>query len=94
MGDKGSSYPRCHRTRRQHGIPHTIPERRDQRGRRETRAVRKPAFCRDAYRRRNVVERGINLLKQWRGGATRFEQRAAHYRARVVIAATMIWLGQ
>jgi transposase len=41
-----------------------------------------------------VVERCINRLKQWRGLATRYEKRAATFRAAVVIAATMIWLGQ
>lgn len=41
-----------------------------------------------------MVERCINRLKQWRGLATRYEKRAASYRAMVVIAAIMIWLGQ
>ena len=44
------------------------------------------------YRRRNVVERCVNRLKQWRGIATRYEKRAVNYRAMVVIAALMIWL--
>jgi transposase len=69
-----------------------IPERSDQRERRAHRAGRKPAFDRETYRRRNVVERCINRLKQWRGLATRYEKRAVSYRAAVVIAATMIWL--
>ncbi len=51
------------------------------------------AFDAATYRRRNVVERCVNRLKQWRGVATRYEKRAANYRAMVVIAATMIWLG-
>ncbi len=44
------------------------------------------------YARRNVVERGINRLKQWRGLATRYEKRAVNYRAMVVIASIAIWL--
>ena len=35
----------------------------------------------------------MNRLKQWRGIATRYEKRAVNYRAMVVIAATLIWLG-
>jgi transposase len=37
-------------------------------------------------------ERCINRLKQWRGLATRYEKRAANYRALVVIASIVIWL--
>jgi transposase len=39
----------------------------------------------------NVFERCINT-KHWRGLATRFEKRAANYRAMVIITALMIWL--
>ena len=51
-----------------------------------------PGFDFDIYRKRNVVERCVNRFKQWRGIATRYEKRAANYRAMVVIAALMIWL--
>lgn len=34
----------------------------------------------------------MNRLKQWRGLATRYDKRAANYRAMVVIAALMLWL--
>jgi transposase len=40
-----------------------------------------------------TIERCINRLKQWRGLATRYEKRAVNYRAMVVIAAIVIWLG-
>jgi transposase len=92
IGDKGYSYERCRRALRRRGIPHTIPERKDQRARRARRPGRPLAFERERYRRRNVVERCINRLKQWRGLATRFEKRAANYRAMVVIAAILLWL--
>ena len=39
-----------------------------------------------------MVERCLNRLEQWRGLATRYEKRAANYRALVVIAALAIWL--
>jgi transposase len=73
-------------------IAHTIPERCDQRARRATRRGRPLTFDTSIYTRRNVVERCINRLKQWRGLATRYEKRAVNYRAMVVIAAIIIWL--
>jgi transposase len=92
IADKGYSYPRCRRLLRRRGIAHTIPERSDQRAQRAARPGRPLAFDRATYARRNVVERGINRLKQWRGLATRYEKRAVNYRAMVVIAAIVIWL--
>jgi transposase len=77
---------------RRRGIPHTIPERRDQRERRAGVLGRPPGFDSVVYRRHNVVERCVNRLKQWRGIATRYEKRAVNYRAAVVIAALMIWV--
>jgi transposase len=92
IADKGYSYPRCRRLLRQRHIPHTIPERRDQRARRAMRPGRPLAFDQAIYKRRNVVERCINRLKQWRGLATRYEKRAVNYRAMVVLAAIVLWL--
>ena len=77
---------------RRRGIRHTIPERRDQRERREGQPGRPPDFDAVLYARRNVVERCVGRLKQWRGVETRYEKRAANYRAAVVIAALVIWL--
>ena len=55
---------------------------------------RPPSFDAAIYARRNVVERCVNRLKQWRGIATRYEKRAVNvnYRAAVVIASLVIWL--
>jgi transposase len=89
LADRGYSYPRCRQLLRSRGISHTIPERKDQRDRRQGRP---PKFECEAYCRRNVVERCVNRLKQWRGVATRYEKRATNYRAMVVIATLMIWL--
>ena len=80
---------------RRRGIPHTIPERRDQQRQRRAkgrRGGRPPAFDRLAYRRRNAIERCINRLKQFRGLAMRYEKRAVNCRAMVVLAAIVIWL--
>lgn len=92
LADRGYSFESCRRLPRGRGISHTIPERKDQKERRERHPGRRPGFDREAYRRRNVVERCVNRLKQWRGVATRHEKRALNYRAMVVIAALMMWL--
>jgi transposase len=43
------------------------------------------------YAERNVVERRVNKLKQWRRIATRYDKRALNYRAAVILAALMPW---
>ncbi|MFE2597801.1 IS5 family transposase [Streptomyces sp. NPDC059396] len=76
------------------GIRAVIPERADQvancrhKGR---RGGRPPAFDREAYKRRNTVERCINRLKNWRGLATRYEKTATVFRAGLHIAGIFIW---
>lgn len=95
LGDRGYSYPRCRRALRRRRIRHVIPERRDQRRQRRAkgrRGGRPPAFDRAAYRRRNVIERCINRLKQFRRVATRYDKHARRYRAFVALAAIDIWL--
>jgi len=88
IADKGYSYTTCRRLLRRRGIAHTIPTRSDQR----SRPGRPVGFDPERYRQRNVVERCINRLKQWRGLATRYDKRAANYHAMVIIAALMLWL--
>jgi transposase len=92
IADKGYSYPRCRKYLRKRGISHTIPERRDQREQRSRHRGRPPRFDKVLYVKRNVAERCVNRLKQWRAIATRYEKRAVNYRAMIVIASLMIWL--
>ncbi len=92
IADRGYAHDSCRVLLRRRGIPHIIPERTDQRERRARRGGRPPSFDAEAYRRRNVVERCVGRLKQWRGVATRYEKRAANYRAVVLVASLMIWL--
>ena len=76
-------------------IPFTSPERGDQIARRQAKGSaggRPPAFDPEMYRRRNVVERCFNRLKQFRDLATRYAKRAAYYRAELTIAAIILWL--
>jgi transposase len=95
VGDKGYSYPRCRRLLRQRGIRHVIPERSDQREQRQAkgrRGGRPNGFDGPTYRRRNVVERCIGRLKQFRRIATRYEKRALNYVAFLHLVAIILWL--
>lgn len=93
LADRGYAHGSCRRALEGRGIAQTIPERSDQRERREHRGGEPPAFDAGLYRRRNAVERCVGRLKRWRAVATRYEKRAANYRAVVVIASLMLWLG-
>ena len=82
-------------TPRRGGIVATIPERRDQmanRRRRGTHGGRPPAFGKDIYLARNMVERCFARLKQCRAIATRFDKLADRHRAGIVVAALILWL--
>jgi len=46
----------------------------------------------NAYRRRNVVERSYNTLKQWRALATRYDKLALIFRGGAVLRSIIIWL--
>ncbi|KRC59129.1 transposase [Agromyces sp. Root81] len=79
---------------RERGIGAVIAEPRDQAGhrkRRGTRGGRPPAFDRDDYRGRNVVERSFCDLEQWRGLATRYDKLAITYRAAVAVHMVFVW---
>ncbi|MGW0485665.1 transposase, partial [Nonomuraea sp. NPDC003214] len=43
-------------------------------------------------RRRNVVERCFNKLKQWRAIATRYDKLARNYRAAITLVSTLLWI--
>ena len=72
-----------------------IPEKTTEissRKRKGSRGGRPPGFDAEAYKGRNVIERAFNLMKQWRGLATRYDQLAVTYRAGAMIAAILTWL--
>lgn len=92
LADRGYGKGIYRRGLRARSIPHTIPERADHRERRAKCRGRPLSFDANLYAKRNVVERCVNRLKQWRSVATRYDKRATNYRAMVVIASLMIWL--
>ncbi len=95
LADKGYSSRAIRSYLRRRRIPATIPERRDQRANRLRRGRaggRPPAFDRVAYRRRNIVERCFNRLKQFRAIATRFDKTATSYRGLIDLATLLLWL--
>jgi putative transposase len=80
---------------RRRGITAVIPEPSDQqahRARRGSRGGRPPAFDAADYKARNVIERGFNVTKQWRGLATRYDKLAIVYRGAAVLRAITLWL--
>lgn len=78
VGDKGYSYPRVRRYLRRRGIKAVIPTRKDQR--------RDPNFDKPSYRRRNIVERCINWLKENRRVGTRHEKLAVTFMGMIKLA--------
>ena len=84
MGDKGYTGRPVRDYLRRHGISAVIPQ---------LKTEKTPRLMNwDLYRERNVVERLINRLKQFRRVATRYEKRARHYVAMLTVAALLLWL--
>lgn len=93
-GDKAYSSRAIRAHLRSRRIIAVIPEPDDQAGhrtRRGCRGGRPPAFDKVDYRGRNVIERSFNVIKQWRGIATRYDLLATNYRAAVVLHAVITW---
>lgn len=92
VADKGYSARTFRAYLRRRGIKATIPERVDQLAGRARRREPRCGFDKALYRRRNVVERCFQRLKQWRGIATRYEKQPDHFHAVLTLASTLIWL--
>ena len=76
-GDKAYSSRATRQTLRRRGIKAVIPEPSDQqqhRRNRGSRGGRPVGLDMEAYRGRNVIERGYSDVKQWRGLATRYDK--------------------
>ena len=77
-GDKGYSYDGVRRWLKRHKVRPVIPTRKNQEP--------DPAFDCEAYRRRNVVERCVNWLKENRRLGTRYEKLAVNFQAMAKLA--------
>lgn len=83
-GDKGFSSGKIRLYLRRRGIRQTIP--------RKISEHRVGKFDKALYRKRNLVERCFNRLKQYRRGATRYEKKAENYQTMVTLASVLMWL--
>lgn len=82
-GDKAYDIPRVRRWLRARHVGAVIPEKFKPHGRKPGRP---PVFDREAYRRRNVIERCIGWLKHARRIATRYEKTAVNFLAMLKLA--------
>lgn len=92
-GDKGYSTRAIRSWCRAHRVGAVIPERVDQLERRKRTSGRPLKFDREAYRRRNIVERSIGWMKNLRRIATRSEKLAVHFESMVTIALVARYAG-
>jgi transposase len=84
VADKGYTGRGRRASCRRRGIRYTIARLRTER--------RTGPFDRSVYRLRNRIERLIGRCKQYRSLATRYDKRAASYRALWTIAMTILWI--
>src|SRR3954463_9907211 len=84
VGDKAYSRRSIRLALRRRGITPVIPTKANE--------CRQPDFDREAYRQRNIIERLINRLKNFRCIATRYEKRATNYLAMITIGAILLWI--
>ena len=84
MGDKGYTGRPVRSYLRRHGISAVIPQLKTEKTPR--------LMGRALYRERNVVERLVGRLKEYRRIATRYDKLAASYLAFVQLAANRMWL--
>lgn len=83
VADKGYTSQAFRQYLHARNIRHTIPRRKNEK--------HKGSFDKRIYRKRNLVERLINRLKQFRRIATRYEKRAANFSAMIVLASIFLF---
>jgi transposase len=95
LTDKGYNGKRCRQALRARRISALIPTKENERVARlkkGSQGGRPFQFDKARYKKRNVVERCINRLKQFRRVATRYDKRAESYLAFITFASILIWL--
>ena len=84
LGDKGYDSDAFAETVKSRGAEVVVPPKKNRVAPREYDEV--------VYKERNKVERCINVFKQCRRVATRYEKTTRNFLGMVLLAATMIWL--
>ena len=87
-GDKGYDGEAQRATIRRRGSTPLIPHRKRTDGSYPERAA---GFDKERYKRRNVVERLIGRLKEYRRIATRYDKLAESFRCFIIIGFIRIW---
>jgi transposase len=84
LGDKGYDSDAIREDLAERGIEAVIPPR-------SNRSIQ-IEYDREVYKNRNLVERCVNRIKQFRRIATRYEKTARAYLSMLSIAAAMLWI--
>ena len=84
LGDKGYDSDDIRNDLADRGIEPVIPPRSNRKTTIE--------YDREAYKRRNLIKRCVNRLKQFRRIATRYEKTARAYLSMPSIAAARLWI--
>ncbi|MFL6097679.1 MAG: hypothetical protein ACJ71Y_19675 [Blastococcus sp.] len=95
IADRANSHPSTRAALRARGIAFTSPDQVDQIARRRAKGSGggRPAACDpEICAGRNVVEYCFARLQEYRAPATRHAERAAYYRALLIIVAIVLWL--
>lgn len=87
-GDKGYDGAALRETIKAHGSSPLIPHRKNKDGSSPEQAE---GFDKELYKRRNIVERLIGKLKEYRRVATRYDKLAESFRCFVIIGFIRIW---
>jgi transposase len=84
LGDKGYDSDEIRNDLAKRGIEPVIPPRSNR--------TTPSEYDREAYKRRNLIERCVNRLKQFRRIATRYEKTARAFVSMLCIAAARLWI--